>query len=210
MLDNIGQITIAILIIGVALYFFICFYFNKNKMHKDSLWHSKNNELKKLYDIYDNYAAHNLMKDNFGFNYNLFEEDGDFDWDPNSHAPSEVADLCKEISDLNQKYQLNCQPTAKILKLTAYLQQVYESGIFNDADAIYNYGLVHQIRKSFTILYDEYLILYKAAERQANLVQADLDQKELSQGNINELSPSAKACYYSKLGQKVNHEAEKY
>ena len=210
MLENIGQIIIAILIIGISLYFFIWFYFNANKMRKDSLWHSKNNELKKLYDIYDNYAAHDLIKDNFGFNYNLFEEDGDFDWDTNSHAPSEVADLCKEISDLNQKYQLNCRPTAKMLKLTAYLQQVYESGIFNDTDAIYNYGLVYQIRKSFTILYDEYLILYKAAEQQANLVQADRDQKVLSQGNINELTPSAKAYYYSKLGQKVNHEAEKY
>lgn len=97
-----------------------------------------------------------------------------------------------------------------MLKLTAYLQQVYESGIFNDADAIYNYGLVYQIRKSFTILYNEYSILYKAAEQQANLVQSDYDQKELSQGNINKLSPSAKACYYSELGQKVNHEAEEY
>ena len=209
MLDNIGQIIIAILIISVALYFFIWFYFNANKMRKDSLWHNKN-ELKKLYDLYNNYAAHDLIKDNFGFNYNTFEEVGEFYWDTNSHAPSEVADLCKEISDLNQKYQLNCRPTAKMLKLTAYLQQVYESGIFNDADAIDNYDLVHQIRKSFAILYDEYLILYKAAEQQANLVQADRDQKELSQGNINELSPSAKACYYSKLGQKVNHEAEKY
>ena len=210
MLENIGQIIIAILIIGVALYFFIWFYFNTNKMRKDSLWHNKNNELKKLYDIYDNYAAHDLIKDSFGFNYNPFEEYGDSYWDTNSHAPSAVADLCKEISDLNQKYQLNCRPTAKMLKLTAYLQQVYESGIFNDADAIDNYGLVHQIRKSFTILYNEYLSLYKAAEQQANLVQADRDQKELSQDNINGLSPSAKAYYYSKLGQKVNHEAEKY
>lgn len=39
MLDNIGQIIIAILIIGVALYFFIWFYFNANEMRKDSLWH---------------------------------------------------------------------------------------------------------------------------------------------------------------------------
>ena len=209
MLENIGQIIIAILIIGISLYFFIWFYLNANKMHKDNLRHNKN-ELKQLYTIYDNYAAHDLIKDNFCFNYNPFEEDGEAYWDTNSHAPSEVADLCKEIRDLNQKYQLNCRPTAKILKLTAYLQQVYESGIFNDADAIYNYGLVHQIRKSFTILYNEYLSLYKAAEQQANLMQADRDQKELSQDNINGLSPSAKACYYSKLGQKVNHEAEKY
>lgn len=210
MLEHIGQIIIAILIIGITLYFFIWFYFNANKMRKDSLWHSKNNELKQLYTVYNNYAAHDLIKDNFGFNYNPFEEGGDFDWDTNSHAPSEVADLCKEIRDLNQKYQLNCQPTAKILKLTAYLQQVYESGIFNDADAIDNYELAHQIRKSFTILYNEYSILYKAAEQQAKLVQADRDQKALSQDNINGLSPSAKACYYSKLGQKVNHEAEKH
>ena len=209
MLEYIGQIIIAILIISVALYFFIWFYFNANKMHKDNLRHNKN-ELKQLYTIYDNYAAHDLIKDNFCFNYNPFEEDGESYWDTNSHAPSAVADLCKEISDLNQKYQLNCRPTAKILKLTAYLQQVYESGIFNDADAIDNYDLVHQIRKSFTILYNEYSILYKAAEQQANLVQADRDQKALSQDNINGLSPSAKAYYYSKLGQKVNHEAEKY
>lgn len=209
MLENIGQIIIAILIIGISLYFFIWFYFNANKMNKNNRQHNKN-ELKQLYTVYNNYASYNLMKDDFGFDYNSFEEGGDFDWDTNSHAPSEVADLCKKVSDLNQKYQLNCWPTAKMFKLTAYLQQVYESGIFNDADAIDNYELAHQIRKSFTILYNEYSILYKAAEQQANLVQADRDQKALSQGNINKLSQSAKVCYYSKLGQKVNHEAKKY
>lgn len=209
MLENIGQIIIAILIIGISLYFFIWFYLNANKMNKNNRQHNKN-KLKQLYIVYNNYASYNLMKDDFGFDYNSFEEGGDFDWDTNSHAPSEVADLCKKVSDLNQKYQLNCQPTAKIFKLTAYLQQVYESGIFNDADAIDNYELAHQIRKSFTILYNEYSILYKAAEQQARLVQADRDQKALSQDDINGLSPSAKACYYSKLGQKVNHEAEKY
>ena len=93
------------------------------------------------------------------------------------HEISKVLEVARQTEQIAHDNKLELKLNSKILKNTAYLKELMQQNVFDDAKWLYNYEMSRQVEITCTVLFTEWLALKKQVTDKSQKLKELADKK---------------------------------
>lgn len=90
---------------------------------------------------------------------------------------SNVLEVARQTEQIAQDNKLKLKLNSKILKNTAYLKELMQQNVFDDAKWLHNYDMSRQVEITCTVLFTEWLTLKKQVTGESQKLEELADKK---------------------------------